>query len=91
MASVWKGWRAPDGEVMQTFAILTTTANTTMSALHERMPVILEPQDWPRWLGEADGDDGLDAAGARRHVASLAGEPCGQQGAQQPRRVARPD
>jgi putative SOS response-associated peptidase YedK len=27
-----------------------------MAALHERMPVILEPADWPVWLGESDGD-----------------------------------
>jgi len=56
MAGLWEGWRAPDGEVMRTFAILTTAANATMSVLHERMPVILEPEAWPRWLGEVDGD-----------------------------------
>ena len=27
-----------------------------MAALHDRMPVILEQQDWPVWLGEAEGD-----------------------------------
>jgi putative SOS response-associated peptidase YedK len=27
-----------------------------MQQLHERMPVILEPADWPAWLGEAEGD-----------------------------------
>ncbi len=57
MAGLWEGWRAPDGEVMRTFAILTTAANATMSALHERMPVILEPEDWPAWLGEEVVDD----------------------------------
>jgi hypothetical protein len=36
--------------------ILTTTPNTEMAALHDRMPVILEQQDWPVWLGEAEGD-----------------------------------
>ena len=55
MVGLWEGWRAPDGEVMRTFTILTTAANATMSVLHERMPVILEPEDWPKWLGEADG------------------------------------
>src|SRR5207245_10977278 len=48
--------RAPDGEVRRTFAILTTTANREMSALHDRMPVILEPEAWPVWLGEQEGD-----------------------------------
>jgi putative SOS response-associated peptidase YedK len=41
---------------MRTFAIVTTTANTQMAVLHERMPVILEPADWPAWLGEEAGD-----------------------------------
>nr|WP_256367003.1 SOS response-associated peptidase [Acidisphaera sp. L21] len=55
-AGIWEGWKAPDGEVMRTFAILTTSANGTMSQLHDRMPVILTPDQWPMWLGEAEGD-----------------------------------
>ena len=55
-AGLWEGWRGPDGAVVRSFAILTTTANQAMAALHERMPVILEPGDWPLWLGEQDGE-----------------------------------
>ncbi len=33
-----------------------TSANATMRQLHERMQVILEPTDWPTWLGEDTGD-----------------------------------
>ena len=55
-AGLWEGWRSPDGEVIRSFAILTTTANATMRQLHARMPVILEPAQWPVWLGEAEGD-----------------------------------
>ncbi len=51
-AGLWEGWRGPDGEVVRTFAILTTGANAIMSRLHSRMPVILEPDAWPSWLGE---------------------------------------
>ncbi|MDR3535219.1 MAG: SOS response-associated peptidase [Acetobacteraceae bacterium] len=54
-AGLWEGWRAPDGEILRTFAILTTAANATMSELHDRMPVIVEEPDWPVWLGEVDG------------------------------------
>jgi putative SOS response-associated peptidase YedK len=39
--------RVPGGGTLRTFAILTTSANGTMARLHERMPVILEPADWP--------------------------------------------
>jgi putative SOS response-associated peptidase YedK len=55
-AGIWEGWRSPDGDVLRTFAIITTEANVQMAALHNRMPVILEAKDWPAWLGEADGD-----------------------------------
>ena len=56
MAGIWEGWRSPDGEVVRTFAILTTSANGTMRQLHERMPVILESDAWPTWLGEDGGE-----------------------------------
>ena len=55
-AGLWEAWRYPDGEILRTFAVLTTNANATMAELHERMPVILEPADWPIWLGEVAGD-----------------------------------
>jgi len=56
LAGLWEGWRAPDGVVVRTFAVITTEANDTMRPLHARMPVILEPEDWPLWLGETDAD-----------------------------------
>ncbi len=52
-AGVWERWKAPDGRLLRTFAILTTSANATMRQLHERMPVILEPDDWAAWLENA--------------------------------------
>lgn len=55
-AGIWEGWRSPEGDIVRSFAIVTTTANAQMAALHERMPVILEPSDWPGWLGETEAD-----------------------------------
>jgi putative SOS response-associated peptidase YedK len=55
-AGIWEGWRSPEGDILRSFAIVTTTANAQMAALHERMPVILEQADWPGWLGEAEID-----------------------------------
>jgi putative SOS response-associated peptidase YedK len=54
-AGVWEGWRGPDGAIIRSFAIVTTTANDTLRPIHERMPVVLEPPDWPLWLGETPG------------------------------------
>ena len=55
-AGLWEGWRGADGEILRTFTIMTTAANPALRHLHERMPVVLEPADWPVWLGEAEGD-----------------------------------
>ena len=55
-AGLWEGWRDPSGEVLRTFTIATTAANDDMAPLHDRMPVILDPDDWPVWLGEEAGE-----------------------------------
>ena len=55
-AGLWDGWRGPDGTVLRSFTIVTTAANETLRPLHQRMPVVLEPEDWPLWLGETGGD-----------------------------------
>ena len=52
-AAIWQTWSAKDDDQeMRTAAIVTTGANSAMSAIHHRMPVILEPDDIPLWLGE---------------------------------------
>jgi putative SOS response-associated peptidase YedK len=55
-AGLWEGFRWPDGAVERTFTIITTNANAIVGELHDRMPVILEPRDWPTWLGEVEND-----------------------------------
>ena len=52
LAGIWQDWERGE-ERLRTFAIVTTAANETMSRIHHRMPVILEPEDWALWLGEA--------------------------------------
>lgn len=52
-AALWQGWRDPaSGEEMRTVAALTVAANTSMQAIHHRMPVVIEPADRALWLGE---------------------------------------
>ena len=54
-AGLWEGFRWPSGEVTRTFTIVTTDANADVANVHNRMPVILEAEEWPVWLGEVDG------------------------------------
>lgn len=56
LAGLWEWWKAPDGSLLRSFVILTTAANDTLRPLHARMPAVIEPEDWPLWLGEAAGD-----------------------------------
>jgi putative SOS response-associated peptidase YedK len=55
-AGVWDIWQGTTGETIRSFAIITTGANASARAIHTRMPVIVEPEDWPLWLGETEGD-----------------------------------
>ena len=56
LAGLWEGWRDAAGDVRRTFAIATTAANGFMSRIHDRMPVILEPDAWSIWLNEEPVD-----------------------------------
>jgi putative SOS response-associated peptidase YedK len=56
MAGLWESWRAPAGERLRSFAIVTTSANQLLAPVHDRMPVILRPENWPLWLGEVPTD-----------------------------------
>jgi putative SOS response-associated peptidase YedK len=48
-AALWERWSGPDGP-LETCAILVTEANAALAPLHDRMPVILPPSAWTRWL-----------------------------------------
>jgi putative SOS response-associated peptidase YedK len=49
-AGLWERWRGADGAGVETAAILTSAANADVAHLHDRMPVMLAPEDWDLWL-----------------------------------------
>jgi putative SOS response-associated peptidase YedK len=61
-AGLWETWTGPDGEEFDTAAIVTTRANATLSAVHDRMPVIVSPEAFDLWLDCAGVDATIAAA-----------------------------
>jgi len=53
-AGLWESWQPPEGPPLESFTILTTRPNEIMKPIHNRMPVILEPGDYARWLAPGD-------------------------------------
>src|SRR2546422_6024645 len=49
-AGLWESWMGPNGEEMETAAIVTTAANRELAHLHERMPVIVPQEAFDLWL-----------------------------------------
>jgi putative SOS response-associated peptidase YedK len=55
-AAVWDLWRAPGGAEVASLAVVTCAPNAEVAPVHDRMPAILDPDAWPVWLAEEEGD-----------------------------------
>lgn len=49
-AGLWECWKKPDGNLLETYTIVTTEANGFVSGMHDRMPAILDEADIDAWL-----------------------------------------
>jgi putative SOS response-associated peptidase YedK len=73
IAGIWENWKEPKaGEWLRTFAIITADANEMVAQIHDRMPLILAPGDYARWLGEGARPARPDAAVPGRADADVA-------------------
>jgi putative SOS response-associated peptidase YedK len=53
IGGIWENWKEPaSGEWIRTFAVITTPANELVADIHDRMPLILAPGGYARWLGD---------------------------------------
>jgi putative SOS response-associated peptidase YedK len=55
-AGLWETWIGPNGEELESAAIVTTNANRTLAAIHDRMPVIIAPEQFDLWLDNSNED-----------------------------------
>jgi putative SOS response-associated peptidase YedK len=61
-AGLWETWTGPNGEEVDTAAIITTAANATLAAIHERMPVFVPAEAFDLWLDCAKVEASVAAA-----------------------------
>src|SRR5271170_5074822 len=61
-AGLWETWTGPNGEEVDTAAIITTTANRTLAHIHERMPVFVPKEAFDLWLDCANVEATVAAA-----------------------------
>jgi putative SOS response-associated peptidase YedK len=61
-AGLWETWIGPNGEEMETAAIVTTVANSAMAAVHHRAPVIVPPEQFDFWLDCRNVDENMATA-----------------------------
>lgn len=54
MAGIWEQWKNPEGKIIRSFSIVTTSPNELMAEIHDRMPVILPAEDEKLWLESDD-------------------------------------
>lgn len=75
LAGLWEGWKDPKTEEwVRTCTIVTTEPNEQMRALHDRMPVVLDPSEYGRWLGEEEAAPAeLKACSTRTMASSRSG------------------
>jgi len=52
-AGIWRTWALPEGQRLETVAIVTCEAASDIAHIHHRQPVMIEPDDHALWLGEA--------------------------------------
>ncbi len=71
VAGLWTAWKDPDdpdGRWLHSATVITTTANETMSAIHDRMPVLVPRDRWSQWLDPTTDDiDSLSDLFSARH------------------------
>jgi putative SOS response-associated peptidase YedK len=56
MAGLWESWKSPEGISIYSCSVITTVPNELMTSIHDRMPVILKPEDEKDWLNPSIND-----------------------------------
>lgn len=70
-AGLWERWQDGEGKAIESCTILTTEANEVLRPVHDRMPVILHPEEYTLWLGGDERQRGLLVELLRPYLAEV--------------------
>ena len=56
LAGLFERWLSPEGQILDTCAVITTASNALLRPFHDRMPMIVAPEDYARWLDPENAD-----------------------------------
>lgn len=56
LAGLWESWTSPEGDILRSFCVITTSANDILQPIHERMPAIIGREHWTDWLDPGHAD-----------------------------------
>jgi putative SOS response-associated peptidase YedK len=59
IAGLWESWNSPEGNIVESCTIVTTSPNQLISEIHDRMPVILPPEQYETWLQDSPPEHSL--------------------------------
>jgi putative SOS response-associated peptidase YedK len=61
-AGIWEHWMGADGSEIETAAIITSEPNTVIAKIYERMPVVIQPENYAQWLDvqNVDGEEAVE-------------------------------
>ena len=58
-AGLWESWKSPEGSTIESCTIITTAPNGLLQKIHDRMPVILPPEQYETWLQDSTPEHSL--------------------------------
>ncbi len=70
LAGLWEQWQDPDGELIFSYTILTTAPNVSVKHIHDRMPLILNPEQEDYWLFGLRGTTSVEIDAFLRNLSS---------------------
>ena len=56
-AGLWETWKSQEGDIIESCTIITTAPNDLVKGIHDRMPVIIHPDQYETWLEDSSGTD----------------------------------